>query len=180
MKSIYLPAFEFVNFEDIGNFLVWLGAQRASRISMVKLQKSTQVRATKLGPLLRLLEQFSFVVKEPDAISISPSGLKFCRAQAAERKVMVKNQFVRTWPFHDLLSRLETDGIGRLTKNEVLELLKLGTTAQVTDQMVVGVMAWGHCCDLFYFDEAAQVISRFQVVRPFPSEGDSVSLRKGA
>jgi hypothetical protein len=180
MKSIYLPVFEFVNFEDIGSFLGWLGSVPSGRISFIKMQKTAPVRSTKLGPMLRLLEQLAFIVKEKDAVFISASGMRFSLAELAAKKVMIKNQFLITSPMWNLLNHLETSNTGRLTKNEVFGILKSESTIQITEKMTLGIMAWGHCCELFYFDETSQEISRILVGHPSPGGNNSGVLQKAA
>ena len=180
MKSIYLPALEMVNFEDIANFLNWLDTQHLGRISLIKLQKTPQVQSVKLGPILRLLEQFAFIRKEQNTVSISPNGLKFTRADHSVRKAMIKNQIVTAWPFQSVLNHLDTSGSDRMTKKELLELLKPGTSMQITAHVISGIIAWGQLCELFQFVETTQEISRIFVERPFPSGDTDIPFRKGA
>jgi len=180
MKRIYLPAMESVNFEDIGTFLSWLGSQPSGRISLAKLQRTAQVQPLKLGLLLRLLEQFAFVVKEPEAVSICATGLKFSRAEKEARESMIKNQLLTAWPTRDLLGRLDESGTGRLAKREVLDVLRSGATMDVTEKMTVGIMAWGHSCKLFHFDGVAQEISRIVFRNPLPVGGNTASHLRGA
>ena len=169
MKRIYLPAVELLKFEDLGIFLIWFASQPMARMSMARLQKTAPLHPRKLGAMLRLLEQFAFVQKEPDAVSISSSGLKFCRAEQAIRKAMVRNQFLTVWPIVPILSQLDASGAGFLSKREVFEVLKEGTSSQITDQIVTGVMTWGHCCELFRFDRIKQGICREVIKRSLPS-----------
>lgn len=180
MKSIYLPIFESVNIDDVEAFLDWLALQTGGRISMAKLQRTTQVRATKLSPMLKLLAQFSLLELQPDAVALTANGVKFTRSLPAARKALMKNQFLTSWPMRDVLASLDAAGDGSLSKSEIVQIIKLGASMSVTDAMATGVMGWGHYCELVRFDREKQEISRIVVGPKSPVTPAAPTVRQSA
>jgi len=166
MKTINLNAFNEFSLDDLSILLAYLGNVPSGEISLDQVKKLPPVRTSKIGPIVKIAEEFGLISKKQDRLSVTASGLTFSRSGLMSRKTTMRTLFGKVEQIQRLLDILALAPSGRLAKKTVLDTFNLGSPLSLSDRDIDGFIAWGQLCDLFGYDKKKEEIFRLELGTP--------------
>lgn len=166
MKNINLMALSEFNFEEAGILLSWLENGRYSEMNLEQLKKSPPVRTSKVGPIVKVFEQFGLISKKQDRFSLTQAGKDFSRSGPTVRKAVMKHLFMQIEQIKRVLGLLANSPTGRIPRRLIHEVLSTGALSVVTETQIQSLISWAEACDLFGYDKKRDEIFGMDLENP--------------
>jgi hypothetical protein len=137
---------------------------------LARLADDLDLEIDEILPSSDWAEALELVRVEDGRVTFTETGRRLVEATIRERKNILREQLLRTTLFATLARALDTAPGGRMSEEDVNQLIAL-TTAPA-DEAELNIINWGRYAELFRYDpdERQFTIIRHRIARP-PSTG---------
>lgn len=162
MKNLNLNALSQISLDEVHVVTRWLEKFPSGEITERQMRIAPPLRTSKLGAMLKVLEQFDFIVRGADHVSLSAIGRRFAQAELKDGLQIVREVFLHLQfePAQTIAGLLQNSATGRLKRKAVSETLRQACGPQLTDSEVQGFVDWAQWVELFHYDRKRDEIVR--------------------
>ncbi len=138
--------------------LLELVADRGGRDDLYHLGAELLLEVDDLLPVTDTAELFHLAKVEEGDIILTPDGIKFCEADAALKKAMIRDDLVQI-PIFRLIERvLRSKANGTMGREFFIDILEEHFSAEEAEVQLATAIYWGRYADLFHYDTEAETL----------------------
>jgi NitT/TauT family transport system ATP-binding protein len=138
--------------------LLELVADRGGRDDLYHLGSELLLEVDDLLPVTDTAELFHLAEVHEGDLILTEAGLRFCEADAAERKTMIRDELVEI-PIFRLIERvLRSKQNGTMGREFFIDILEEHFSAEEAEVQLTTAIYWGRYADLFHYDTDAETL----------------------
>jgi NitT/TauT family transport system ATP-binding protein len=138
--------------------LLELVADRGGRDDLYHLGSELLLEVDDLLPVTETAELFHLAEVHEGDLILTEAGLRFCEADALERKIMIRDELSQI-PIFRLIERvLRSKQNGTMGREFFIDILEEHFSAEEAEVQLTTAIYWGRYADLFHYDTDAETL----------------------
>jgi NitT/TauT family transport system ATP-binding protein len=143
---------------EILGLLEYLDA-RAGKGELFGIAADTNQEFGKVIGVVLAAEMLDLVDTPKRMVVLEPTGLRFVRAGADERKLIWREQLLKLRLFRDIYELMKKQPTGHIDQDIVLETIILRMPQENYERVFQTLVRWAQYGDLFHYEETAERLS---------------------